>query len=151
MWSLFDQVDLFLITTNSTLKKNGALVMGRGVARQARDRFPNLDLKLGEEIAGICGHLGTYHLLISPRYPAAKLGAFQVKHHFRQPASLDLIAGSVRALQQWCATHPNATVALNYPGIGNGNLKREQVQPLISQLPDTVQIWQYAQPTKQNR
>lgn len=47
MWSAYDDADLFLITTNSTLKKNGALLMGRGIARQARDLFPGLDLALG--------------------------------------------------------------------------------------------------------
>ena len=146
MWAVFDEVDLFLITTNSTLKRNGALVMGRGIARQARDRFPQLEYRFGQEITQRCDHLGTYHLLISPRYPTAKLGAFQVKYHYRQSASLDLIAGSVRALQRWCNAHPVAKVALNYPGIGNGKLKLAQVQPLIAQLSQNVQIWQYVNP-----
>jgi hypothetical protein len=35
MWSAYDNIDLFLITTNVTIKRNGALVMSRGIARQA--------------------------------------------------------------------------------------------------------------------
>jgi hypothetical protein len=83
IWSVYEQADLFLITTNATLKGNGALVMGRGLARQARDRFPGLDLALGQAIAARCGHLGRYQLLVSPHWPRAKLGAFQVKRHYR--------------------------------------------------------------------
>lgn len=106
MWSAYGDADLFLITTNSTLKQSGALVMCRGIARQARDRFPgtsaplstSLDLALGREIAAVCGHLGHYHLLVSPRWPAAKLGAFQVKSHYARPASPTLIRRSALAL-----------------------------------------------------
>ncbi|MFW6042645.1 MAG: hypothetical protein ACOC9C_03095, partial [Chloroflexota bacterium] len=87
MWTAYDDADLFLITTNSTLKKNGALVMGRGIAQQARNRFPGLDLALGREIARRCGNRGEYGLLVSPRWPAAKLGAFQVKTDYGRPAS----------------------------------------------------------------
>jgi hypothetical protein len=55
MWSVYQEADLFLITTNATLKRNGALVIGRGIARQARDRFPGLDIALGRHIYGVCG------------------------------------------------------------------------------------------------
>jgi hypothetical protein len=149
MWSVFHEADLFLITTNATLKQNGALVMGRGIARQARDRFPELDLALGRHIDRVCGDsvdarrsgLGEYGLLVSPRWPAAKLGAFQVKYHYSQPAELDLIARSAEALAVWCEAHPQARVHLNYPGIGNGRLNQIDVWPLVAQLPMQVAIW----------
>ena len=145
MWSVYDEADLFLITTNSTLKRNGALVMGRGIARQARDdRFAGLDLALGQEIASRCGSMGEYGLLVSPRWPTAKLGAFQVKTHFNQPAQPALIHRSAQALVAWCRMHPQASVCLNFPGIGNGGLLREEVLPIVAQLPDAVQIWEYA-------
>jgi hypothetical protein len=149
MWSVFHEADLFLITTNATLKRNGVLVMGRGIARQARDRFPELDLALGRYIDRVCGDsvdarrsdLGEYGLLVNPRWPAAKLGAFQVKYHYSQPAELDLIARSAEALAVWCEAHPQAAVHLNYPGIGNGRLNQIDVWPLVAQLPMQVAIW----------
>jgi hypothetical protein len=143
MWTAYDDADLFLITTNSTLKKNGALVMGRGIARQARDRFPGLDTALGGEIARRCGNRGEYGLLVSPRWPAAKPGAFQVKTDYVQPASLSLIRLSAIALLAWCEEHPGAAVHLNFPGIGNGGLARAQVLPLLKSLPDNVNVWEY--------
>ena len=117
--------------------------MGRGIARQARDRFPGLDLALGRDIATVCGHLGHYHLLLSPRWPAAKLGAFQVKTHYARPASPALIRQSAIALLSWCEEHPGAVVHLNYPGIGNGRLRRGDVLPIVARLPDQVAIWEY--------
>jgi hypothetical protein len=144
MWTTYKSADLFLITTNSTLKKDThALVMGRGIARQAKERFPKLNLALGKQIQTICGSLGEYGLLISPRWPAAKLGAFQVKRHYSQPASLELIQRSTAALCTWCAEHPDADVYLNFPGVGYGQLHREDVLPIISQLPEQVTIWEY--------
>lgn len=151
MWSSYDGANLFLITTNSFLKKGShALVMGRGIARQAKERFPGLDIALGGQLQALCGNQGIYGLLVSPRWPTAKLGAFQVKRHYSQPASLELIRRSTAALCTWCAEHPDAQVALNFPGIGNGRLHREAVLPIIAQLPDRVTIWEYPLPGKEN-
>lgn len=158
MWTAFATADLFLITTNSTIRQDGALVMGRGIARQARDRFPGLAVSLGRHILNTCGRpstllktsLGRYGLLVSPRWPEAKLGAFQVKVHYSQPASLELIRHSTAMLCAWCAAHPDAQVVLNYPGIGNGRLRRETVLPIIAQLPEQVTIWEYSLPDKEN-
>lgn len=151
MWTAYTAADLFLITTNSTLKKSShALVMGRGIARQAKERFPGLDVALGRQIQALCGNQGIYGLLVSPRWPTAKLGAFQVKQHYSQPASLELIRRSTATLCAWSAEHPTATVSVNFPGIGNGRLHSEDVLPIIAQLPDQVTIWEYPLPGKEN-
>lgn len=150
MWTAYTTADLFLVSTNSTIRQDGALVMGRGIARQAKERFPGLDAALGRQVQALCGNQGIYGLLVSPRWPAAKLGAFQVKQHYSQPASLELIRRSTAALCAWCADHPDAQVALNFPGIGNGRLRRADVLPIIAQLPDRVAIWEYPQSGKEN-
>jgi hypothetical protein len=146
MWTVYPTTDLFLITTNSTLRRDGALVMGRGIARQARDRFPGLDKVLGQHILNLCGNEGEYGLLISPRWPEAKLGVFQVKRHYSHAASVELIQHSTNALCAWCTEQPKAIVVLNFPGIGNGRLPRTAVLPILQQLPDTVTIWEYPSP-----
>ena len=143
MWSAYDQAGLYLITTNSTITRNGRLVMGRGIAKQARDRFPGLAAALGQQIQQQCGSLGTYGLLISPRWPTAKLGAFQVKYHFSETADLALIQQSATSLHQWATTHSDVAIHLNMPGIGNGRLPRTAVLPHIQKLPHNVTIWEY--------
>jgi len=151
MWSIWSKTDLFLITTNSFVKHTGQLVMGAGIARQARDRFPSLDTTLGQAIRETCGHLGEYGLFISPRWPATRLGLFQVKRHWSTDAILDLIHQSADQLTQWASTHPDCRIDLNFPGIGNGRLSPDQVLPVIKQLPDNVHVWQYRPCGEANR
>jgi hypothetical protein len=150
MWTAYATADLFLITTNSSIHRDGALVMGWGIARQARDRFPGLAGALGRQILSLCGNQGTYGLLVSPRWSEAKLGAFQVKLHYSQPASLELIRYSTADLCAWCVKHPDASIHLNYPGIGNGRLHHEAVLPIVAQLPDQATIWEYPPAGKEN-
>jgi hypothetical protein len=94
MWTAWDSADLFAITTNSTITKDGRLVMGRGIAQQARDRFPGIDKELASQFTSG----DRYGLLVSPQWPAQKLAAFQVKIHWRSKASLDLIEYSASCL-----------------------------------------------------
>lgn len=47
---MFDSLlfcDVLIVTGNSTLKSNGAVVMGRGAAMQMRDRFKDIDKEFG--------------------------------------------------------------------------------------------------------
>lgn len=143
MWDVYDEADLFLITTNSFIKRNGALVMGAGIAREARDRFPGLDLALGRKIK----HLGKYGLIVSEKWPDKKLGAFQVKYHFKDSASLELIEYSCNDLITFITqnTLRFGTVHLNYPGIGNGKLTEDDVYPIVRKLPDCVTLWEQRQ------
>lgn len=138
MWSVFDEVDYFVITTNSIVKNNGALVMGAGIAKQVRDKWPGIDVEIGDAIEKICGSGGKYGLLLGN-----KIGVFQVKYHFKDMANLDLIKRSALDLEEYARTNPDKTYALNYPGIGNGRLKRWAVDPLLENLPDNVQIWTF--------
>lgn len=143
MWSAFEQADLFLVTTNSVLNRDGALVMGAGIAKQAKDRFPGLDKVLGKA-ALAAGE--PYGLLVSPRWPSAKLGAFQTKANWKEGSSPALIAFSTGKLLAWCQEHPTAQVHLNLPGVGLGGLSREQVLPVLASLPDSVTVWEYHAP-----
>jgi hypothetical protein len=148
MWSVWEAADLFVITTNSTLRlvdKN--LVMGRGIALQAKKRFPGIAAALGSAIDAQCGSGGVYGLLVSPAWPTAKLAAFQVKQDWRDSADLDLIRRSTAMLVDWCKAHPDSQVHVNYPGVGNGRRKRADVKPIIDDLPQTVTVWEYTPAT----
>lgn len=141
MWHAWREADLFLFTGNSTVRRDGALVMGAGMAREVRDMFPGIDYVLGDVIIKKYGSGNWYNLLISPQWPDKKLGAFQVKTDWNANASLKLIRHSTGILTQWCQLYPDARVHLNFPGIGNGKLSKEQVAPIIATLPDSVIIW----------
>lgn len=145
MWTAYPTADLFCITTNSFITHDGRLVMGRGIARQARDRFPGLDTRFASAMKPRCGHLGRYGLIHDPR--GTKLAAFQVKHHWSDMADLTLIAYSAQALARYIQNHPRGDkliVHLNFPGIGNGRLNPTDVLPLLESLPANVYIWKSA-------
>lgn len=140
MWSVYGSVDLFCITTNSTVNQKGALVMGRGVALQAKIKFPGIEKLAAPKIKS-----PYYGLVIIPEY---NVGLFQVKRDFKQNASLDIIGLSVSRLILWMIQFYTKNkywplVALNFPGIGYGKLKKEDVLPIINLLPNNVEVWEY--------
>ena len=147
-------VDLVLITTNSSVL-SGKLVMGAGIARQVRDDVLNIDGVLGEAVVEVSEGFRSfkyrnrwymvydpYYLLISPYWPEQKLGLFQVKTEFYKKASIELIEESCQRLRQWCMKHSGMRVNLNFPGIGYGRLSRDEILPIVENLPDTVTIWE---------
>lgn len=138
MWSIFDSTDHFLITTNCHCRGDGALVMGRGIAAEAKRRFPNLPHLLGDAIRNGAGN--KYLILQSPDSP---LAAFQVKFHWADDAQPGLIEQSAHLLSAWATNRPEERFDLNFPGIGNGRLKIEDVLPRldIADLPSNVHIW----------
>ena len=133
MWSVWPTTDRFFITANATLKKDGSLVMGRGIACEARDRFPGLDLKLGQAI-GTSGKV--YGILLGK-----KLCLFQVKFHWHEQADLSLIESSTMLLTAQAHIESEKRFDLNFPGIGNGRLAYDDVYQIIKTLPENVHVW----------
>jgi hypothetical protein len=143
MWSVWGKTDLFCITTNSTVTKEGKLVMGRGIAQEARDSIRGLDERLGRMVG--FSHrpysLLILHDLVRDRILQSKLGAFQVKYSFSQPADLNLIRASCACLFLHISKNTDIRVDLNMPGVGYGNLGVCEVWPIVSLLPDNVHLW----------
>ncbi len=135
MWDAWACCDHFVITTNAIVKKNGALVMGAGIAKECRDRWPGLDRVLGKRIKSM-----------GPDYGVClgkKLGIFQVKYHWKDNADLGLIAHSAMMLALIAKSRPDERFDLNFPGIGNGKLKYEDVEPELRILPENVHVWTF--------
>ncbi len=154
MWSVWGKTNLFVFTANSTIKKDGSLVMGRGMAKQVRDRCPSIDSKFGNDIltkpASPILFQRRYGLVFAYQEAMSiQICAFQVKYHCKDAAQLNLIRYSTTCLFSWLvenlAFHPTGIrIDMNYPGIGNGGLTKAQVEPIISLLPDLVHVWEYS-------
>jgi len=136
MWDIFVEADIFIFTGNSYVRKDGALVMGRGLALDIRDKIPELAYILGDRIK----ESPKYGLIIEEDLG---LGVFQVKYHFSDNADLDLIRFSCGILSEYANTHLDKKIHMNYPGIGYGHLSRESVEPIIRELPDNVHVWSF--------
>lgn len=151
MWSVFGKTDLFLITTNPIVRKDGGIVMGRGIAKQMKDRFPDFPYKFGTKLAHLVrlqsydDPLTSVDVDIVGKFGNQLCGFFMVKHHWREPASIDIIKRSVHFLTKLANMSGLNRIDLNFPGIGNGKLKREDVLPIIEQLPDNVHVWEYVE------
>lgn len=142
--------DLILVTTNSYIRNDGALVMGRGAALELKNRFSGIDHELGWLVSkyGERSNLGIrYGLILAGIINWSSYsrlyGIFQVKYHFKDKANLELIDYSTKYLVNWCESWPNMKVSMNFPGIGYGQLSREEVLPIISILSDNVTVYEY--------
>ena len=129
--------DVLVFTANSYINASGRLVMGRGAAKSFSIARPELPLLAGNRVTEFCGHLGVYGFLMITR----TVGAFQVKRSFREEASLGLITYACRRLDEW-AIVAGVTVGMNFPGIVNGWLERDQVEPVIRRyLGDRIVVY----------
>lgn len=115
--------DMRCITTNGAVRRDGACVMGRGCAQQARDSMPGVDLALGrliERYGNRCFWLRDFNL-----------ATFVVKHHWRDQADLALIERSCRQISAMADKFGWASVVIPRPGCGNGRLGYKAVRPIL--------------------
>jgi len=143
LWDYTDKADVLIFTGNSFIKRNGELVMGRGMALEVKKRYPFVPKLIGELIRSY-PNPRKYGLAILENLKLPfKIGSFQVKYHFRDPANMELIRYSTSLLREYAEKNQHLTVFLNFPGIGYGRLKRleGEIKRIISELPDNVYIW----------
>lgn len=142
MWSEVGKADVVLVTTNSIVNKQGRLVMGRGAALEAATRYPLLPTELADRIKP-WGTSPYGIIILKPYANGVRLGAFQVKRHWQQPADPLLISRSAALLRIIAKAHPDSQYVVNYPGIGNGRLDEQSVELILksSNLPDNVTIY----------
>lgn len=107
---------LKLITTNGECRRDGACVMGRGCARQAKEMLPGIDHKLGE----LLGEYGNRVFRLAALPDGSHLGSFPVKHSWRECADPELIRCSAHQLVELVQRFRIAEVYLPRPGAGNG-------------------------------
>ena len=129
--------NVYLFTGNAIIKNNGAIVMGRGAAKQVRDSYPDIDKSFGAVIEARPNTLIQWVSLPGDQH----IGWFRVKNHWRENAKVELIQMSAERLSDIANKHPDVTFHMNYPGIGNGKLNVEAVQRHIEKMPDNVWVY----------
>ena len=129
--------DVRLITTNGLVKKNGEAVMGRGVALQAKTRYPGLAQCVGGVILAYGNHVQINLGLDAP----FGLGIFPTKHNWFEKSDITLIKQSAEELKTMANIYPTLLFLLPRPGTGNGGLLYKDVKPAIEDiLPDNVLV-----------
>ena len=153
-----DDCDITVITTNASKKVNGEIVMGRGAAKRATELYPHIAHDFGmclpddrrvpaTKDSEIPSYIYPYGFFvtntINKENLICRMGAFQVKYGWWQQASLELIEISTVLLNTFARDNSTFRINMNYPGIGNGWLKIEDVAPLLETLPDNVNVWRW--------
>ena len=119
---------VIVITTSGSLTRDGRAVLGRGCARQAAERFPNLALQLGAMLQEQGNHV---HNL------GNSLVSFPVEESAWALPDLRLIARSARELKELADREGWETIVVPRPGCGGGGLSWHEVRSLLmSQFDD---------------
>jgi hypothetical protein len=131
---------IYLFTGNAMIKNNGAIVMGRGAAKQVRDTYPGIDKAYGAELQR---HPDAHIMWVSRMGLTGNqaLGWFKVKHHWANNAEPSLITESTQKLKEHALSKPDLVYHMNFPGVGNGGLNEADVLNLIEPLPHNVLIY----------
>jgi hypothetical protein len=129
------------IPTNGIVKRDGALVMGAGLAQQAANKFPGIASKLGRMVKaeGNIVHFAGDWKATNWQEPY-RVVSFPTKDHFKDPSSLDLIAKSAEqlvALADLNRYEPGwQKIFLPKVGAGLGRLPWRDVRGLLAKLLD---------------
>jgi hypothetical protein len=142
------KADIIVVTTNGYVNANGELVMGRGAALQAKNRYPRLPKLLAAHLnnkpkINSCLVYGFEDVWFRN---GVGIGAFQVKYSWKDKADLALIGYSVVQLNLWLNDtyqSEDVRVAMNYPGIGNGGLNKKRVVQIVESLDTRVEIYSF--------
>lgn len=114
------------ITTNGIIKKDGMAVMGAGIAKQAASRYPDLPIKLADNLKRYGNRVFVY--------PSMKLITFPTKNNWRDNSDIELIKISCIQLVEVMVKFKIDNLWLPRPGCNNGKLEWEDVRKIIEPL-----------------
>jgi hypothetical protein len=134
MWDLWrpNQGPL-VITTNGSIKKNGEGVMGRGIAKQAADRYSQLAQMLGDGLKIWGNHVRLVDA-INDEGNIDWIVFYPVKHNWWEEADLELIVRSAEELVKLSDEIPWPEAIMPRMGCGNGKLDWADVKPLVEPI-----------------
>lgn len=132
IWNYVGRADLICVTTNGMTKRDGTLVMGAGIALQARNLFPELGKLWGEHVRRE-GNIPCFSFV----QKGTVIASLPTKHDWRDKSDLALIEASVRSIERLCTKAYLTKNLLPPPGCGHGGLNwQKEVKPLLETILD---------------
>ena len=129
--TILNFADAICITTNGVVKKNGRSVMGAGCALSAKNKFKDIDLKLGNLIKEN-GHI--VQVIIWEPKPIV---SFPTKLNYWENSRFNLIEDSIEQLVLLTDKMKWNKVVLPRPGCSNGGFNWVvQIKPVIKKKLD---------------
>jgi hypothetical protein len=118
-----------VITTNCDINSQGNAIMGKGIALEAKKKFPKLPLFLAQ-------HIKRFYDKVK-FFPEYNIFCLPTKEHYWENSNLLLIEEGIlnlRSIVNWYNEFSESMMKKVYLprlGCGCGNLKWENVKPLI--------------------
>lgn len=126
IWSYQGQA-IIAITTNGSLTRDGRAIMGKGVAKQAAERFPELRSQLGRLLQVRGNHV--HEILLG-------LVSFPVEETPFSLPELSLIRRSAEELRHLADQSGWRQVVVPRPGCGGGGMRWQEVKPVLEEYFD---------------
>lgn len=150
IFDFIGDADCICVTTNGTIKTNGELVMGAGVAKQFYDRYNNthnIAKKLAELLYGGKVNLNKMHVVpthnnVCYRAIAAEnnngthVVSFPTKNHFMDKGDLALIKRSAERMVKFADIYGLKKIIIPSPGTGCGQLNETDVYNELNKILD---------------
>ena len=133
--------EVLVCTINNTIKNDGSLVMGRGIALAFNKEFPYLAQRWGKVIEGMAegGHTDFGVVLDGPRtwgHNQIYLVGLQTKRHWGDPSPIELVVESVKKLRDLADLLCWSRVICPKFGCANGKLSWDEVEKKIKKYLD---------------
>ncbi len=141
------------VTTNSIVKRDGGLVMGRGSAGEAAQRIPGIQHEIVSAVEQLHPRFkfdgrSDYGFVVVRQPTASKIGfaALQAKRDWRDVSDLETITLSIRMLREYLLAHPDVNVRTVFPGGGCGQIGEgtppsvDVIAALLRPLPDNLTV-----------
>lgn len=127
--NLFDY-PVIVIPTNGIVKTDGRLVMGKGIALEAKNKYKNLDLYLGYQVNRHYNRCFVYYTIDNI------IVSFPTKYHYKEKSCITLVERSTKELVEIANWFKLETIYLPKVGCGLGNLDWNKVKPLLERYLD---------------
>lgn len=127
-----DGSEAVCVTTNGMVKKDGHAVMGKGIAKEADDRYA-----CSKQLGILLQQNGNHAYPLTMVAEGFYLLSFPTKYDWRDNSDINLIAQSAKEIVRLCSMLGIKRCYLPKPGCANGRLNWEnQVYPVIANILD---------------
>jgi hypothetical protein len=128
VWDFHEMGYPIIVTTNGNVGANRNAIMGKGIASEAKKRFPGLAMSLGRHIIEE-GNIVKY-------FESWNLFTFPTKHNWWEKSDIALICRSAFELNNITSEWEFDRVCIVRPGCSNGQLSWEMVRRKIRTILD---------------
>ncbi len=135
IWDLHAFGYPIVIPVNIGYKGDGTAVMGRGVALQASDRYPEVKERWGNVCQALDGNVTTMYdeEMNFIYFPTKPLNRAEPHMSWKGKATMDTVKKSLGALLHVVKQHDILECMMPLVGCGNGGLSKRLVKKLMEQ------------------